>query len=56
MGSQSLSEMTACKPFLKSWMPQLEGYTVQGVNYALHTQDPEEIAKTISDFIQQYSF
>lgn len=56
MGSLSLPEMTACKPFLQSWIPQLEDHTVNNVNHALHTQAPEEIANTISEFIQRHTF
>lgn len=56
MGSLSVPGIVESKPYLQSWMPQLESYTVSGVNHGLHMQKPAEFANLIAEFIKRKPF
>ena len=38
----------------KSWMPQAEVATLEGINHALQIQDPEAVTKAVATFLSQH--
>lgn len=53
MGSLTQPGIAKFKPYLKFWIPQFEAHTVEGVNHALHSQDPLAVAEIIANFIER---
>jgi pimeloyl-ACP methyl ester carboxylesterase len=39
---------------LKSWLPQVEGLTVEGVGHLLQMQDPEPVARGVAAFLAHH--
>lgn len=57
IGSMTSPDVLASSDkILKRWIPQLENYTVEGVNHSLQMQDPKAVAEPISDFLDRHPF
>lgn len=55
-GSLSVSEITISKTYLESWIPQIDAYTVEGVNHALHGKKPQEVSEAMVAFLGSHAF
>ena len=40
--------------FLRSWLPHVEGRTIEGVGHLLHIQQPEPVAHAIAEFLARH--
>lgn len=54
LGTESERWFVEGAKLLRSWFPQLEGLTVDGVGHLLHAQRPEPVARGIAEFLGRH--
>ncbi len=53
LGSRTQPLWVDVAGFLRSWLPQVEELTVEGVGHLLHVQRPEPVARGMAQFLQR---
>jgi 3-oxoadipate enol-lactonase len=55
LGAETQPLWVEVAEFLRSWLPQVEECTIDGVGHLLHTQRPEPVAREIAQFLGRNS-
>jgi pimeloyl-ACP methyl ester carboxylesterase len=55
LGSDTLPLFLEVADFLRSSLPQVEDYTIEGVGHLLHIQSPEPVARGMAEFLARNS-
>jgi pimeloyl-ACP methyl ester carboxylesterase len=53
LGSETQPLWVEVADFLRSWLPQVEELTVEGVGHLLHIQRPEPVARGLAEFLER---
>jgi pimeloyl-ACP methyl ester carboxylesterase len=53
LGSETRPLWVEVAAFLRSWVPQVEELTVEGVGHLLHIQSPEPVARGMAEFLER---